>query len=164
MRKVDHRLAERRIDLVGAAVGDEAAVELELLEGQLLDLGERRIGAAEIVDRQAHVVRLQFLAQFGSERQVGDDLSSGMSMIRPGHLSLVRVVRLDDVFDRKLDQRRHRNIDREPQIDAELGKCAPVLSALSSASSDNLRVAASEALAVNAPASTSPCCGWRTRA
>ena len=37
VREVDHRLAERRIDLVGAAVGDEGAVELELGEGQFAE-------------------------------------------------------------------------------------------------------------------------------
>src|SRR5580704_10581616 len=37
MRQIDHRLAQRRVDLVAAAVGDEGAVELDLGERQFLE-------------------------------------------------------------------------------------------------------------------------------
>ena len=55
VREIDHRLAERRVDLVGAAVGDEGAVELELGEGHFAESRQRGIAAAEIVDRQPDV-------------------------------------------------------------------------------------------------------------
>lgn len=41
-------------------------------------------------------------------------------MARPFFAS--RTVRLDDVFNRDLDQRGHGNVDRQPQIDTELGE------------------------------------------
>ena len=52
VREVDDGLAQRRVDLVGAAVGDEGAVELELGKRQFLEPDKRRIAPAEIVDRK----------------------------------------------------------------------------------------------------------------
>ncbi len=42
-------LAQRRIDLVGAAIGDEGAIEFELGKRQFLEPSQRGIAAAEIV-------------------------------------------------------------------------------------------------------------------
>lgn len=44
MREVDDCLAERRDDLVDAAVGDETAIELELGKGQFAKPRQRRVG------------------------------------------------------------------------------------------------------------------------
>ena len=43
MREVDHRLAERRVDLVGAAVGDKGAIDFEFGKGQFAKPRQRRV-------------------------------------------------------------------------------------------------------------------------
>jgi len=50
VREIDHRLAQRGIDLVGSAVGHKGAIELEFREREFLEASKRRIAAAEIVD------------------------------------------------------------------------------------------------------------------
>ena len=67
-------LHKRHVDLVGAAVGDEFAVELEFGEGQFAELRQRRIAGAEFVDGEPHIVRLQPLAELGGKREIGNDL------------------------------------------------------------------------------------------
>ena len=61
VRQIDDGLAQRRVDLVGAAIGDEGAVELELGERQFLEPRKRGIAAAEIVDRELDVEMLELL-------------------------------------------------------------------------------------------------------
>ena len=75
MREVDHRFADRRVDLVGAAIGDKSAIELQLGKGQFAEPRQRRIGAAEIVDHQPHIVWRQPLGQLAGEREIVDDLA-----------------------------------------------------------------------------------------
>ena len=53
--KVDHGLAQRRVDLVGAAIGDERPVELEFGKRQFLEADQRGIATAEVVDRKFDV-------------------------------------------------------------------------------------------------------------
>ena len=116
MREIDHRLAQRRIDLVGAAVGDEGAVELEFGERQFAELRQRRLAAAEIVDRQPHIERLQPLGELvrRSARSV-TICSSGTSMIRPGHLSACGRCALTMSSTGSFASAVDRNIDREPR-------------------------------------------------
>ena len=57
----DDGFAERRVDLVGGAVGDEGAIELEFGKRRFLKLRQGRIGAAEMVDRQIDIKVAQFL-------------------------------------------------------------------------------------------------------
>src|SRR5919108_334184 len=57
--EVDRRADDRRVARVVAHVHDERAVDLDRLHGQPLQVGERRVAGAEVVDRepQAHLVQ-----------------------------------------------------------------------------------------------------------
>ena len=90
MREIDHSLAERSIDLVGAAIADESAVELELGERQLLEPGEGGIAAAEIVDRELNVDSARRLVMAAANARSVTICSSVTSMINPGQLSVCR--------------------------------------------------------------------------
>ena len=157
VREVDDRLAERRVHLVGAAVGDEGAVELELGERQLLEPGERRIAAAEIVDRELDVELRELLGHLVGQRKVGDDLLFGDVDDQPGPLLDLLAMRPHEVGDRQLHQRADRDVDGEAQIDPELARTrSPALSALAIASSDSFSSSASVAPGMNAPGSRMP--------
>ena len=67
--EIDHGLADRRMDLVGAAADHERAVELHFGERQLLQLRQRGIALAEVVDREPDVVFGELLAQVVGERR-----------------------------------------------------------------------------------------------
>ena len=122
VREVDHGLAQRRVDLVGAAVGDESAVELELGERQFLEPRQRGIAAAEIVDRELDVEGPKLFGELVASARSVTICSSVTSMISARPFLELRPIGLHDVGDRDLDQRVDRNVDREPQIDAELGE------------------------------------------
>src|SRR5437868_4784283 len=97
--KIDHRLAQWRIDFVGTAVCDIGAVEFELIERQLLDFGQRRIGSTEIIQRQPYIVRLEFLAELAGERKVGDDLLLRNIDNESGPFFACRAMSLNDLVD-----------------------------------------------------------------
>ena len=165
VREIDDGLAQRRIDLVGAAVGDEDAVELELGERQFLKPRQRGIAAAEIVDRQMDVEVAQLLRDLGRQRQIGDDLLFRHVDDQARPFFELGAIGLHDVGHRDLDQRFDRNIDREPQIDAELGEVErSPLAPCASACSDNVIRPDSVAPGMNALGISMPCCGWRARA
>ena len=90
--------------------------------------------------------------------------SSGTSMIRPGHFSLAGWCALTMSSTGIFISAGTGMLTDSRRFTPSFEKCALVLSAFSSASSDNLAVAASEALAVNAPAAPCRVAGWRTRA
>ena len=51
---VDHRPGHREVGRVVADAGDERAVDLDGLRGQLLEPGQRGVAGAEVVDREPH--------------------------------------------------------------------------------------------------------------
>ena len=76
--------------------GDELAVDLQLVEGQILQVAEARIAAAEIVDGEADAQRAQLAEQ--GEGSLGILRGGGL-----GQLELQRA-RLEAVpFERPLD-------------------------------------------------------------
>jgi hypothetical protein len=122
MREVDDGLAQRRIDLVGAAIGDEGAVELELGKRQRLEPYQRRIAAAEVVDRKLDVEMRELRGKIGRQREIGDDLLLGDVDDEARPFFEFRPVSLHDASNVELDQRIDRHVDGHPQIDAELRK------------------------------------------
>jgi hypothetical protein len=108
--EVDHRLAQRHIDLVGPAVGDEFAVELELDKGHFAKPRQGRIAAAEFVDGEPHIVRCQPLAEVDCQREVGNDVFLAQANDQGRPLIRARAMRLHDVGDRQLVQDRGMNI------------------------------------------------------
>ena len=50
----DDRLRDGGVAAVGRNVGDERAVDLEVVHGEALEIGERRMAGAEVVDRDVH--------------------------------------------------------------------------------------------------------------
>jgi hypothetical protein len=87
VRKVDDGLAQRRIDLVGAAIGDERPVELEFGKRQFLEPDQGGIPRpkSSIASLTSRCRRLLVISA-ASARSV-TICSSVTSMIRPGHLS-----------------------------------------------------------------------------
>src|SRR3990167_5511863 len=65
---------------------------------------QRRVAAAEIVDREPDIVPLQPIGQFAGEREVGDDLLLRHVDDQPGPFFGIRVMRFHDFLDRQLDQ------------------------------------------------------------
>ena len=110
--EIDHGLADRRVDLVGAAADHERAVELHLGERHLLELHQRGIALAEVVDRQPDIVLGELLAQLVGERDLGDDLLLGDVDHQARPVVHLRAVRAHDVADRQLDQAFDRHVDR----------------------------------------------------
>ena len=157
--EIDHGLADRRIDLVGAAADDERAVELHLGERQLLELRQRSIALAEVVDREPDVVLGELLAQVVGERDLGDDLLFGDVDHQARPVVHLRAVRAHDLADRQLDQAVDRDVDGDPQVDAEPRQFSPDLSALTSACSASVSTLASSAPGMKLPGSSTPCCG-----
>jgi hypothetical protein len=75
--EVDDSLAVGSIDLVGAAVGDKGAVELELSEWQFLQSRQGGIAAAEFVDREPDVEMVKLFGQTVCQCEVVDDVVFG---------------------------------------------------------------------------------------
>ena len=59
MAKTDDGADDRGRLRIAAEIHDEGAVDLDLVERERLQIGQRRIAAAEIVHRDAHAERLQ---------------------------------------------------------------------------------------------------------
>src|SRR5208337_5163703 len=74
LAKLDDRLAQARIDAVDVAIGDVAAIDLELAEGQLAQPGKRGIARAEIVERQSAVERPQGIGNIVCDIEIMNDL------------------------------------------------------------------------------------------
>lgn len=68
-RQRDDRRDDGALFLVTGRVGDEAAVDLQLVHRKALQVGEARIARAEIVDGNRHPQRLQPLER--AQRGVG---------------------------------------------------------------------------------------------
>jgi hypothetical protein len=77
MCEIDRGLAKESVRLVGTAIGNEVAVELELSEGKVLQVREPGAVTAEIVDGELHVERRQHFAQLGGEFQIANDVFFG---------------------------------------------------------------------------------------
>src|SRR5438270_13758438 len=61
--KLGDGMDDRRRAVAGEQVLDEAAVDLELVEREALQIAQRRIAGAEIVERNAHAERAQGMEQ-----------------------------------------------------------------------------------------------------
>ena len=70
---------------------------------------------------------LELRGELAGEREIGDDLLFGHVDDQARPFRRLGDVRLDDVVDRQFDQRVDRNVDGQPQIDAELGELSPGL-------------------------------------
>ena len=80
VREIDRRLAERRVDLIGAAVGDKSAIELELGKGQFAELRQRLVAAVEIVDASRTSERSSRLVSSPASARSVTICSSGTSV------------------------------------------------------------------------------------
>ena len=58
LRERDDRAGDRRALVVLAEGGDEAAVDLQHVEREAVQVGERRVAGAEVVEREADAERL----------------------------------------------------------------------------------------------------------
>src|SRR5262249_38510654 len=74
MREIDRRLANCGITRVHRAVGDKAAIELDLGKWQFAQPRERRISGPEIVDRDANAVAAKLPRNFLRKLDVAYDL------------------------------------------------------------------------------------------
>ena len=63
MGELGDRADDRARAVAGQQVLDEAAVDLQLVEREALQIAERRIAGAEIVERDAHAERAQRVQQ-----------------------------------------------------------------------------------------------------
>ena len=66
----DDGLAQAGIHLVQVAIGDIAAVDLELAERQLPQPRQRRIAGAEIVERERAIQRAQLVGDFVGDLEI----------------------------------------------------------------------------------------------
>ena len=81
--EADHRADDRRRLRVAAEIHDEGAVDLDLVERERLQIGQRRIAAAEIVHRDAHAERLQPAQQREAALEILDQHAFGDFQLQP---------------------------------------------------------------------------------
>ena len=75
--EVDDRPHDRHVLALAAEAGDEAAVDLDLVDRQALQVGQRRVARAEVVHGQPDAERAQLVQQRDRPRRVGHDRALG---------------------------------------------------------------------------------------
>ena len=100
--------------VVGRGAADEALVDLDLVERRLLQIAERAIAGAEIVEREADAERLQLGEglvggiAFGEEHAFGDlelePLGANAGLLRDGCEIIVDDVRIVELERRQVDR------------------------------------------------------------
>ena len=112
------RADDRARALAGEQVLDEAAVDLELVEREALQIAQRRIAGAEIVERDADAERSA--AQWSSFRVASlpsrkiDSVISTSS--RPGASPLAASAPQDRLVERAAVELHRRDVDRDPDM------------------------------------------------
>jgi hypothetical protein len=84
MRKPDHGAHDRERAIGAAEACDERAVDLDPVEWQRLQIGQRGVSGAEIVQRDADTQNLQRIEDRGGARDVLDQYPLGNFQFEPG--------------------------------------------------------------------------------
>ena len=99
----------------GSSAAHEALVDLDLVERRLLQIAERRVAGAEVVERQPHAERLQLGEGFVGGVAVGEEHALGDFKLQPLGAELVLAEHGGDGFDdRRVVELDWRQIDRDP--------------------------------------------------
>ena len=89
LAELDDGLAQAGIDVVDVAIGDVAAIDLQLAERQLPQPRQRRIAGAEIVERQSAIQRAQLIGDVIGDLEIAAAISSSVtSRMRPGQFGV----------------------------------------------------------------------------
>ena len=128
--EVDRRAHDRGVVLVAGHVHDERLVDLDLVDRQPLEVAERRVAGAEVVDREPHAERRQPLEHGrgarGSAMIVLSVISS--SSASAGSLSAASR-RIDLVRELRRRAGSHREVDRDRELQALVAPGAALRSA-----------------------------------
>ena len=110
-------MAALRLPVLGGAA-DEALVDLDLVERRLLQIAERGIAGAEIVEREADADRLQLGEHvvgrfaFDQEHALGD-LELELARLRARELASALI---DGRGQARIDELDRREVDRDPDM------------------------------------------------
>ena len=98
----------------GAGFADEAAVDLQLVEHRLVQIADRRIAGAEIVERDADAERAQALQHVERGAVVAEEHAFGDFELEPVAGQLVAAERLaDGVGQRRQDDLLGADVERD---------------------------------------------------
>ncbi len=117
--EVDRRADDDQVTLVAQHRRDERAVDLQLVDRHLAQVGERRVAGAEVVDRQVHPELAeaadgrQRAVGIGHEHALGDLELQGIGRQRVGGQQP-----LDPLGKIAVEQIAHRQVDRDREIAA----------------------------------------------
>ncbi len=111
------------------------------------------------VDGELDVERGELVGELGREAEIGDDLLFHDVDDEARPFLEFRPVALHDVGDAELDQRVDRDVDRHPQVDAELREIEAGLERLRSDRSASVSGPIPTRPAMKAPGISTPSCG-----
>ena len=115
VREADDRGADRRVVVVPAEVAHEAAVDLEPVDRQALEVGQARIAGAEIVHRDRHADPVEPAHHVDRRLRVGHDHALGEFDFEDAARQAMRLQRGLDVRVDVLLEMQRGDVDRDPQ-------------------------------------------------
>lgn len=116
-RELDHRRHHRLVDRVDAEIADERAVDLQIVERQVLQVAERGQAAPEIVERELAAHAVQHADEALRMLDVRDDRVLGdfeRKLVRRDAGAVEHVD--DELQERRIAERLSREVDRETAI------------------------------------------------
>ena len=116
-REVDGRAHDRRVGRVVGHADDEGAVDLDLVQGQALEVGQGRVTGAEVVQRQSHAQLAQPLEHVAGAARIAHHGVLGDLALQQaaGNLPALQDVG-DRLGQRRVDDVRGGEIDRDRQL------------------------------------------------
>ena len=86
-RKADDRLGDRRVARIGLEVGDERDVDLQRVDREMLQVRQRRIAGAEVVDRDGEAFVAQLVQHLADRVEVVQQARLGDLELDPRRLA-----------------------------------------------------------------------------
>src|SRR5437870_8151832 len=117
MRKLGDRAHDRARALASQEVLDEAAVDLQLVEGEALQIAQRGVARAEIVERDAHPERAQRMQQLERGVAAFEEDRFGDLDLEPRRSEAAVGKRAEDGFvERAAMKLDRRDVDRDADV------------------------------------------------
>ena len=117
--ELDGRADDRAAAAVRGDVGDERAVDLELVDREVAQVGEGAVAGAVVVDRDAQAERAQRLEDLASALRVDHDHALGdLQLERVGGDPVLLEQPGDPLGERLVEQVRGREVDGDAEVEA----------------------------------------------
>ncbi len=125
--EIDRRADDRRVVRIVDHVGDEGAVDLELVDGQALEVRERRVAGAEVVDGKPDARLAEHREHLAGTERVSHEGALGDLELETAGLDAPAMEKSDHVVrEVEIEQVRDGDVDGHVNPDPLVSPCPPL--------------------------------------